>query len=1204
MKKISKKCMAICLITVLFASGIPKGTQLSEVQATGDTKNKYTYLSFHDYGQEYYDEEVPQNPSGEFSAATIRVKTMDKVVFSGKVTFHEWGTSESNRLSIGGTKVTTTGETSDFSRHGIGLYASNGKLYLTNYYIGKSGDIPICEVNLGNPITFSFQFDKIESGIWKITYCVNDVKGVKTYTNLYPNGQNYTYDFGTYLLIQPSSAGAMSIESIVGGENETVYRQPMSYDLADGAYLVTGTTVVKDETGETVLTTPCEQPEIHTPGDYTITTMSGSFPYVQNVSLYKVGDVNTDGTAWTAEDSAMLESMISGVTYKFTANNSKEKGADINNDGKVGTNDLALMKAVVSGSQNSSDVLKQYHVKSVSYDYLGGDGVMPIVGYYGPYYGPRENGKSYNFINDKTFALIKESGINLINFSTHIMGDVLEPGISPANYQEVYQLLELAEKYEIGYYVEDYTLNPERPLDVRRNRVAASNVSYGDYSVLSLSELAKQIGKYSYFDSYLGVYVQDEPEPNKYTTSDGLGIYNRQLQFFDWTAQTMNQYTNSIGFINLFGPGSSHHVTSLEDTFGQLDAIDAKLFSYDYYPFAWSCERSDDGYSWFTYDTDFDRYYEGLWASWNASKNYSKPFWAYVEAGGDFRDDVSESPTNASKQPTDIETYWNVNNYLAFGAKGIEWFTLLQPWWFSLDASDAVDGVDADRNGLIGIDGEKTPFYNQAQTINKHIAAIDDVLMKSTSKGVYATGDYTVKNLKSGNNSNLITDLSAKTNSLQSVSVSGSDNYGAVVGCFDYRDTEAFYVVNDDMHNNEADSTITLNFKKTCNYRYVSEAKEHTGSGSTLALTVGPGEGVLVVLNEDDDILYTDEANEALKVLATDMVADGKNITFLTDRTKSLYGNSEQNNIGFVYHTDAVFLNESAIRPTITEVSKNGVWGFQLDMSNITISEGDIIQFKGTIYPTSGEERGRLTEVITNYYVWTNGAWSELPDGYYGVELYKGERAISAYPEMEGMLFAGWYTDDTCKTVFTDTAGIAYAKFVNAGVMANLAQVPVDVNYDTGETKMRFVSTVDSLYYSEVGFKIQVEGSAKGARDVVSKDVYQTIVATEGDVPFNKEPADIHKDSKWFFTYTLTGITNELFGRKIYVTPFWITLDGTIVYGECMAKTVNMGISIHKGENNNYNDDDVINGGLDGDEAGLGGFIEIEDPETGYGSIS
>ena len=53
-----------------------------------------------------------------------------------------------------------------------------------------------------------------------------------------------------------------------------------------------------------------------------------------------------------------------------------------------------------------------------------------------------------------------------------------------------------------------------------------------------------------------------------------------------------------------------------------------------------------------------------------------------------------------------------------------------------------------------------------------------------------------------------------------------------------------------------------------------------------------------------------------------------------------------------------------------------------------------------------------------------------------------------------------------------------------------------------------------------------------------------------------------------------------------------------------MAKTVNMGISIHKGENNNYNDDDVINGGLDGDEAGLGGFIEIEDPETGYGSIS
>ena len=176
---------------------------------------------------------------------------------------------------------------------------------------------------------------------------------------------------------------------------------------------------------------------------------------------------------------------------------------------------------------------------------------------------------------------------------------------------------------------------------------------------------------------------------------------------------------------------------------------------------------------------------------------------------------------------------------MAFGAKGIEWFTALQPWYFSLEG----EGYDYDRNGLIGNDETPTPFYWYAQNINSHIAAIDHVLMKSTSTGIMATGAETISMVESGKGTNdaLITSTDMLTG------FSGGGDFGAIVGCFDYKDTEAFYVVNQSVDETQE---FTLTFADEYAYDYYVNAKKYSGYGSTLTLNIAPGEGVLVVLGE------------------------------------------------------------------------------------------------------------------------------------------------------------------------------------------------------------------------------------------------------------------------------------------------------------------------------------------------------------------
>lgn len=945
----------------------------------------FTNLSFRDY-RKYGDGAVLGSESGssDILAQTNRIDHMDGIRFTGKLVFSKTGL-RAQELRIGGNYDGGANQ----MYHGIGIYINEGVLGAWNWYTNEYKALGT-GFKTGEEILISMEFEKRDEGLWAVAYSVNGTYATTVY---YRQSSN----FGKYMVV---GSGIQFLSA--GDENEVIEQTPVSCSLENrSGYLVTGDVTVTDVKRNAVAMDP-ENPVLTKPGDYRILTTSDSFRYRRNVSLYLTGDVDLNGTAGEKSDLVELEKLLEGVTEAYAAEDAADYAADLDNDGKVGFTDLELMRDILDANTETTleTVKAKYHAAALSFDYLGGNEVMPIIGYYGPYK------KALDYIRDDIFKKIKDSGINMINYSFNAIGE----GDSSA----ALKTLRLAEKYGLGYFVDDFNLNPE--YDASTGQPNASP------SYLTIGEIAAQLGTYAYYDSYLGTHVADEPSPNGSTL-----IPNRQLQYFDWTANQLNQYVNTVGFLNLYAENGSGIFANAKTNYKAfcdtiVEDTDAKVLSFDDYPFAHMPEDKD-------YDIDLQpTYFKSLWNTRNKALEHNIPFWGYVQAGGDYNE--TAHATNPLLQVSEEECYWNVNTMLAFGAKGIEWFPCIQPEFMGQDDKG---GYDYDRCGLIGIDGSTTTFYSYAQTMNRQIAAVDEVLMKATSTGIMATGSKT-KSVLTGSK----VSLTEQNEHLKSITAQ-NEKYGALVGCFDYRDTEAFYVVNYDTAAGKKD-TMTLRFDGDYDVRVIQDA-ETTYSATTnqeLSLTIPSGQAVLVVL-ENRTVRYTDVD---------------------TYRTGSSY---------------------------------------------------------------------------------------RVPD---------------AEP---GYVFAGWFTDKACteKTALSAndrTTKTAYAKFVPQEVMTVKAQL----KRGTDEARdMRFVTTVDSLDYESVGFVTEIKEIGKRL-DSHSSKVYTGIRENTQAGIHVITPKAWSGMSRYFSTCVIEQIPKELFDATIEVTPYWITCDGTKVYGDSVKKTVNEGRALEE----------------------------------------
>lgn len=606
-------------------------------------------------------------------------------------------------------------------------------------------------------------------------------------------------------------------------------REDVAYDLTKGAYLLTGADYFyvngKKMPSGTALAAP---------NDYVIERIvDGKIADSKLVSLYYLGDVNLDGSVFEAGDPVWKDGYALEALLKYgTPMKAALAAADINNDGKVTQADFVEFGKIREDVSLKDEILSKYHGTSLSYDYLGGKNVMPIGGFYGPY--------SDTTITDGVFQLIQESGINLITYTSANAVD---------NYGEnlVQQALALAEKYGIGMFVSDDALNV---IEKDEN----GNVT-GHTVVTSVEELAANMAAYSNYDSFLGINIVDEPKgANDWNvdtneTEEIADTNYKRYNYYRQLAQALKPYVNITNYVNMHGSQSVDKGTYA--AYVAEIAKDVNVLSFDSYPYF-----EKDAY---TQLTRLAAYLESLDIVRQAALDSGKPFWSFVQAGTDYRDDSSNAAT--AGYYTEADTLWIVNTSLAFGAKGIQYFPLLQPEHFSYNG----DGYDYDRNGIIGANNEANRYYAMVQKANKQIAAIDEVLMNAYSTGVIVTGaaKTDVSTAALGRNHTFTGILNRGTTYTEILNnVSGGD---AMVGCFNYQGYEAYYVVNYSRTNSQ---TITLTLNDNAKYYAIADAVKTTGQGSSISLTVPAGAGVLVVLetlhsHSHGDWVVTQEATLA-----------------------------------------------------------------------------------------------------------------------------------------------------------------------------------------------------------------------------------------------------------------------------------------------------------------------------------------------------
>ena len=204
----------------------------------------------------------------------------------------------------------------------------------------------------------------------------------------------------------------------------------------------------------------------------------------------------------------------------------------------------------------------------------------------------------------------------------------------------------------------------------------------------------------------------------------------------------------------------------------------------------------------------------------------------------------------------------------------------------------------------------------------------------------------------------------------------------------------------------------------------------------------------------------------------------------------------------------------------------------------------EIGNYRVRIY-TSGDASYYSRSQSAEYSI-TEPANSIDENGMANVENFKNNDII---PETEGKIFAGWFTDSTCTTPYTGDSGKAYAKFIDEKILTVKAQISSGTKADSEKTSIRFITSVDSLKYQNVGFKITYNGKTI---DKQMTKVYSTLNANGKKV----YPSVFSADSNYMEAYALNNIPNSAFGEKFTVTPYYTTQDGTIVDGETKTFTI------------------------------------------------
>jgi len=131
-----------------------------------------------------------------------------------------------------------------------------------------------------------------------------------------------------------------------------------------------------------------------------------------------------------------------------------------------------------------------------------------------------------------------------------------------------------------------------------------------------------------------------------------------------------------------------------------------------------------DNYCLLADGSDRPDFYENMEIIRKSALKYNVPFWGFALVLRHF---------NVYRNPSEGEIYWQIYSLLAYGAKGILYFT----YWTPTPVSDGWQEPYA----IIDPDGKRTEHYEQVKKLNAEVKSLGPTLLKLTSEGVYHTGD-------------------------------------------------------------------------------------------------------------------------------------------------------------------------------------------------------------------------------------------------------------------------------------------------------------------------------------------------------------------------------------------------------------------------------------------------------------------------------
>lgn len=417
--------------------------------------------------------------------------------------------------------------------------------------------------------------------------------------------------------------------------------------------------------------------------------------------------------------------------------------------------------------------------------------VFFISGYIGPQATYAANGYQLpSLLTDEVYAMLAECGIN--NITEQRMDIESEVGA---------QALSLAAKYGITYLMRcTSVINAE------------SKDPNGIYCATTEEITAKLEGILNKYENLSGIYVSDEPPSSCYPrladVVKSIEAARETLGASDFQGY-INAYPN-IGWRQLSNDTDetmtwTKYLSSLAET-----GIDYLMF--DMYPYTNVPGEVSAGWL------------NSLGTINKIAKEYQLPWYGYIQCGGG-----RPSFTASHRVVNEGEMNYNVGSMLAFGCKGLSYYTLV-----AIPEGAPLGEEYVNNDSILNKYGTKTPFFYYAKKINAQLQAMAPVILNAAHEGVILDNQDS-PNVYTGD------DLLESYRCLK-----GYSGDGALIGCLDYEGTVALVVVNNSIENNHA--VITLEFDENYAYEVTQRAQKFDLSGKEISLHLEVGEFALVVV--------------------------------------------------------------------------------------------------------------------------------------------------------------------------------------------------------------------------------------------------------------------------------------------------------------------------------------------------------------------